>query len=91
MELSQAELITARKRSLGQGNVFTPVCDSVHGEVSTPLHAAPPPPGQTPLGRHPPWADTPSPSDTTGYGQHTHSNEMYTCLTSFCRSRRIRY
>ena len=53
MELSQAELITARKRSLGQGNVFTPVCDSVHGGVSTPLHAAPPradTPGQT----HPP-------------------------------------
>ena len=24
-------LITARKRSLGQGNVFTPVCHSVHG------------------------------------------------------------
>ena len=26
--------ITARKRSLGQGNVFTPVCRSVHGEGS---------------------------------------------------------
>ena len=25
-------LITARKRSLGQGNVFTPVCHSVHKE-----------------------------------------------------------
>ena len=24
-------LVTARKRSLGQGNVFTPVCHSVHG------------------------------------------------------------
>ena len=24
-------LITARKRSLGQGNIFTPVCHSVHG------------------------------------------------------------
>ena len=24
-------IITARKRSLGQGNVFTPVCHSVHG------------------------------------------------------------
>ena len=23
--------ITARKRSLGQGNIFTPVCHSVHG------------------------------------------------------------
>ena len=25
-----AEVITARKRSLGQGNIFTPVCHSVH-------------------------------------------------------------
>ena len=24
-------IVTARKRSLGQGNVFTPVCHSVHG------------------------------------------------------------
>ena len=24
-------IITARKRSLGQGNIFTPVCHSVHG------------------------------------------------------------
>ena len=24
------EFITARKRSLGQGNIFTPVCHSVH-------------------------------------------------------------
>ena len=24
------ELMTARKRSLGQGNIFTPVCHSVH-------------------------------------------------------------
>ena len=26
-------LITARKRSLGQGNVFTPACHSVQGKV----------------------------------------------------------
>ena len=26
-------IMTARKRSLGQGNVFTPVCHSVHGGV----------------------------------------------------------
>ena len=26
--------ITARKRSLGQGNIFAPVCHSVHGGVS---------------------------------------------------------
>ena len=28
---SNTSVITARKRSLGQGNIFTPVCHSVHG------------------------------------------------------------
>ena len=28
--VEEEELITARKRSLGQGNIFTPVCHSVH-------------------------------------------------------------
>ena len=28
--LSDTGVITARKRSLGQGNIFTPVCHSVH-------------------------------------------------------------
>ena len=48
-------VITVRKRSLGQGNFFTPVCDSVHsgGVVSAPLHAGIHPPG--------PEADTPPP------------------------------
>ena len=33
--MGQESLFTARKRSLGQGNVFTPVCLSVHiGEGS---------------------------------------------------------
>ena len=31
-------IITARKRSLGQGNVFTSVCHSVHGGGSACLH-----------------------------------------------------
>ena len=49
---------------LRQGNVFTPVCHSVHRGVSAPVHAGihallgrHPSPGQSPL----PWADTPSP------------------------------
>ena len=29
-------IITARKRSLGQGNVFTPVCHSVHRDEGIP-------------------------------------------------------
>ena len=58
--------MTAHKRSLGQGNVFTPVCDSVHrGGVSAPLHAGihlaidRPAPGRH-THTHPPWADIPS-------------------------------
>ena len=50
--------ITARKRSLGQGNVFTPACDSVHRGCLTHCmlgytHPLVRPPQQTPLGRHP--------------------------------------
>ena len=46
-------LITARKRSLGQDNVFTPVCHSVHGgDVSQ--HAT----GKTPPGQTPPYPGT---------------------------------
>ena len=33
---AMSEFVTARKLSLGQGNVFTPVCHSVHGGVSIP-------------------------------------------------------
>ena len=56
-------IFTARKQSLRQGNVFTPVCDSVHGGGSAPLHAGIHPLGRHPLDRHPlgrhPQADTP--------------------------------
>ena len=63
-------------RKLRQGNVFTPVCHSVHRRGCLPLvwwvsvtpQADPPgrpswadPTGQTPPGRHPPWKDTPCP------------------------------
>ena len=51
-----SNIFTARKRSLGQGNVFTHVCQSFCSRrgASAPLHA-----GIHPQGRHP-WADTPS-------------------------------
>ena len=56
-------IITARKRSLGQGIVFTPVCHSVHrGRVSlteNPWIETSPgqrPPGQRPPGQRPPRA-----------------------------------
>ena len=42
-------IITARKRSLGQGNIFTPVCHSVHGGEYLTRYPLPgtrcPPPG----------------------------------------------
>ena len=43
-----SQFITTRKRSLGQGNIFAPVCHSVHGGA---------PPGSTWAGT--PWAGTP--------------------------------
>ena len=39
-------LVTVRKRSLGQGNIFTPVCYSVQGGGTW---------AGTPHGRHTPW------------------------------------
>ena len=42
-------VVTARKRSLGQGNIFAPVCHSVHGGSAS-VHAGIPPPQQTPPG-----------------------------------------
>ena len=78
---------------LGQGYVFTRVCDSVHRgasathpRVDTPW-ADTPPPGRhpldrhTPLGRHTPWADNP-PQCMLGYGQQaggTHPDGMQSC------------
>ena len=51
---SNSELITAPKRSLGQGNIFTPVCHSVHrGGLP-----------QCMLGYHPPGPGTPPPEQT---------------------------
>ena len=69
-------VFTARKRSLGQGNLFTPVCDSVHRGVSwqTPPSGADTPPRQTP----PQQADTPSPEMATA-ADGTHPAGMHSC------------
>ena len=63
-------IITDRKRSLGQGNIFAPVCHSVHRVGSTwagtPRAGTPPPPQQCML----------------GYGQQadgTHPTGMHSC------------
>ena len=58
-------IITARKRSLVQGNVFTPVCDSVHRGGVCPIACSDTPPWadtprQTPPWQTPPSADAPS-------------------------------
>ena len=51
--LNQIAILLPSATKLHQGNIFTPVCHSVHRRVS----ATPPPPGQTPpplSGRQPP-------------------------------------
>ena len=54
-------IFTERKRSCGQGYVFTRVCDSVHKGGSASLHAGyHPPEGGTPPGRRSPRKETPT-------------------------------
>ena len=55
------------QRSCGQGNIFTPVYHSIHGEVSASVHAGMPPPGRAypPWSRHPP-EQTPPRADPPG-------------------------
>ena len=51
--LQRVAMITARKRSLGQGNIFAPVCHSVHGGVPGQVHPqAGTPPGAVHAGRY---------------------------------------
>ena len=53
---TDTHFITARKRSLGQGNIFTPVCHSVHRGVLPQCMLGYHHPPRT---RHPPGADPP--------------------------------
>ena len=75
-EISLSWLITARKRSLGQGNIFTSVCHSFCSQGGYAWHACPlpqacTPPGHTcPPGMHaPPQAHTAPRMDPTRCGQ----------------------
>ena len=83
---NQNEHFTARKRSLGQGNVFKPVCHSLHGGGGLPdrdpldrdrMDRDPPgqrPLGQRPLGQRTPWTENPldrDPSDRDPPRQRT--------------------
>ena len=82
------KVITACIRSLGQGNIFAPVCHSVHrGGLPQCMLGYRQLPGTR--GRYPPGADTsleqtPSPTAVHAgrYGQQaggTHSTGMHTC------------
>ena len=52
--LLECILVTARKRSLGQVNIFTPVCHSVHGGGLPQCMLGPPGTRHPPRTRHPP-------------------------------------
>ena len=63
------------QRSCGQGNIFTPVCHSVHGgggsSASVQAGIPPPPGADTPLGPGTPWEQTPPWVDTSPPGPGT--------------------
>ena len=57
--LSKVHLITAHKRSLGQGNIFTNMCQEFCSQGVCPIACW----DTIPLeGRHPPWQGDPPPS-----------------------------
>ena len=81
--------ITARKQSLGQGNIFIGMCQEFCSQGgSASVHAwIPPPPsgaGTPPRTRYPPGAGTPPGAEHTGrYGQRaggTHPTGMQSCV-----------
>ena len=65
-EWEWTEVFTARKRSLGQGNIFAPVCHSVHRGGGEYL-------GRYPSGRYNPQAGT-TPRQVHPLGQGSHSD-----------------
>ena len=96
------KFITARKRSLGQGNIFAPVCHSVHGGSTwhPPGPGTPPGTRYTPLTRYTPQDQVPPRPGTTPpgaehagrYGQRadgTHPTGMQSCCNIFFKQNRI--
>ena len=65
---STLSIFTARKRSLGQGNIFTPVCHSVHRVGGVPDQVHPPGADTPPDQVHPPGADIPQSRHPPGPG-----------------------
>ena len=78
--LEFGKLITVRKRSLGQGNVLTPVCHSIHRGLGLASQHASQITGRHPLGRHL-EADSPlgrhPPRQTTPGGRHPSPPQDY--------------
>ena len=69
-EVCQIPIITARKRSLGQVNIFAPVCHSVHrGFCPIACWDTPPRPeaGTLPRSRHPPGPEAGTPQTRGRY------------------------
>ena len=60
---------------LGQGYVFTGVCDSVHRGGSASVHA-----GRHPPPRRPPAKETHPPPPTTAAAGGTHPTGMHSCF-----------
>ena len=70
-------IVTARKRSLGQGNIFTPVCHSVHrgvpGQVPPWDQVHPPGPGTSPT----PWDQVHLPDQVHSPWDQVHPQTRY--------------
>ena len=66
-----------QQTKLLKGNVFTPVCHSVHGGRVQPLGPGLTPPGPLPLWQTPPGQTPPPPTAATVDG--THSTGMHSC------------
>ena len=74
-------IFTVHKRSLGQGNIFTSVCHSVHREIC-PTSSRQTPDADRPGCRIPPPPPSRDRWDTMGYGQQavvTHPTAMLSC------------
>ena len=80
------QIFTARKRSLGQGNIFSSVCQEFYSQGGVPRQV--PPRAGTP-----PWAGTPPaqvhPPEAVHAGRYeqqaggTHSTGMHSCCFTF--------
>ena len=84
-EFSLHGFITARKRSLPQGNIFAPVCHSVHrGEYLTPPRPGAPPDQVPPVTRYTPGAGTsPGPGTTPPGTRSTPQDQVHPPRTRY--------